>query len=105
MGPFLVDLRNKFQEIAGDDQLIDRNEFRKGLEISNEGISNRLFDIFDRDNNGSIDFEEFMATIETIISGTNQDKIKFAFNLHDLDDSGFIDRPQLKILIEQMISG
>jgi len=101
VGPFLVDLRNKFQEIAGDDQLIDRNEFRKGLEISNEGISNRLFDIFDRDNNGSIDFEEFMATIETIISGTNQDKIKFAFNLHDLDDSGFIDRPELKILIEQ----
>ena len=101
VGPFLVDLRNKFQEIAGDDQVIDKNEFQKGLEISNEAISNRLFEIFDKDKNGSIDFKEFIETIEIIIGGKKEDKIKFAFDLHDLDDSGFIDRSELKILIEQ----
>ncbi len=100
-GPFLVDIRNKFQEIAGEDQLIDRTEFRQGLEISNEEISNRLFDIFDKDDSGSIDIAEFMETIESIIGGTDQEKIKFAFDLHDLDDSGFIDQTELKILIEQ----
>ena len=47
-GPFLIDLKNKFREIAGDDQLIDREEFRNGLQLSNKEIANRLFDIFDR---------------------------------------------------------
>ena len=100
-GPFIIDLKNKFQEIAGEDQLIDRSEFRNGLEISNEEISNRLFDIFDKDKSGTIDITEFMNTIETVITGSDLDKIKFAFNLHDLDDSGFIDKTELKILIEQ----
>ncbi|MBT3179780.1 MAG: hypothetical protein HOB40_06315 [Candidatus Marinimicrobia bacterium] len=100
-GPFLIDLRNKFQEIAGEDQLIDRTEFQNGLDISNENISNRLFDIFDKDKSGFIDISEFMNTIEMIVSGSKQDKIKFAFNVHDLDNSGFIDRSELKVLIEQ----
>ena len=40
-GPFLIDLQNRFREIAGEDQLIDRDEFRYGLQISNEQISER----------------------------------------------------------------
>jgi Ca2+-binding EF-hand superfamily protein len=100
-GPFLINLRNKFQEIAGVDQLIDRKEFQESLEIQNVEISNRLFNIFDKDKSGSIDITEFMETIEDIISGSDKDKIKFAFNLHDLDDSGFIDKTELKIFIEQ----
>ena len=77
-GLFIIDLKNKFQEIAGEDQLIDRSEFRNGLEIPNEEISNRLFDIFDKDNSGTIDITEFMNTIETVINGSDLDKIKFA---------------------------
>ena len=100
-GPFLVGLRNKFRVIAGDDQLIDRSEFQQGMEIINEEISNRLFDIFDKDKDGTIDFSEFMETIESIVDGTELDKIRFAFNLHDLDSSGFIDKNELKLFIEQ----
>jgi len=29
VGPFLIDLKNKFREIAGDDQVIDKEEFLK----------------------------------------------------------------------------
>ena len=100
-GPFLVGLRNKFRVIAGEDQLIDRSEFQQGMEIINEEISNRLFDIFDKDKDGTIDFSEFMETIESIVDGTELDKIRFAFNLHDLDSSGFIDKNELKLFIEQ----
>jgi len=100
-GPFLIDLKNRFREIAGQDQLIDRSEFQNGLDIANREIANRLFDIFDKDRSGSIDYNEFMGTIESIIGGTENEKIRFAFDLHDLDDSGFIDRNELKLLIEQ----
>ena len=100
-GPFLIDLKNKFREIAGDDQLIDRQEFQNGLDLSNKEISNRLFDIFDKDNNGAIDYSEFMDTITSMVSGKEEEKIRFAFELHDLDNSGYIDKYELKVLIKQ----
>ena len=46
-GPFLIDLKNKFREIAGEDQLIDINEFRDGLDLANHKISDRLFNIYE----------------------------------------------------------
>ena len=100
-GLFLLELKNRFKTIAGEDQLIDRDEFKNGLLISNKMISNRLFDLFDKDSSGFIDFEEFVGTMESLISGDNKSKIKFAFDLHDLDNNGFIDRSELKVLIEE----
>ena len=101
VGPFLIDLKNKFREIAGDDQVIDKEEFLNGLDLSNREISNRLFDIFDKDKSGAIDYSEFMETIQSMVSGNKKEKIRFAFELHDLDNSGFIDRHELKVLIKQ----
>ena len=100
-GPFLIDLKNKFREIAGEDQLIDQNEFLNGLSLANKEISKRLFDIFDKDNNGAIDYQEFMETIKSMVSGEKEEKIRFAFDLHDLDNNGLIDKHELKILIKQ----
>ena len=100
-GLFLLELKNRFKSIAGEDQLIDRNEFKNGLMINNKLISNRLFDLFDKDKSGFIDFEEFTSTMKSLIDGDNISKIKFAFELHDLDNSGFIDQSELKILIEE----
>ena len=50
-GPFLIELKNKFREIAGSDNKIDREEFKNSLAIENEKIINRIFDIFDKDEN------------------------------------------------------
>ena len=80
VGPFLIDLKNRFRDIAGEDQLIDKTEFRNGLAITNNEISDRLFEIFDQDDSGSIDYGEFMSTIESMIEGTDREKIKFAFS-------------------------
>ena len=104
VGPFLIDLKNRFREIAGEDQLIDKEEFRNGLAIENHEISDRLFDLFDQDSSGSVDYEEFVTTIESMVDGSVKDKIKFAFQLHDLDNNGFIDRNELSILIQQSFS-
>ena len=104
VGPFLIDLKNRFREIAGEDQLIDKEEFRNGLAIENHEISDRLFDLFDQDSSGSIDYGEFVTTIESMVDGSVKDKIKFAFQLHDLDNNGFIDRNELRILIQQSFS-
>ena len=80
VGPFLIDLNNKFREIAGNDQLIDKEEFLNGLALSNREISNRLFDIFDKDNSGAIDYSEFMETIQSMISGNKKEKLDLHLN-------------------------
>ena len=42
-----------------------------------------------------------METIESMVNGKEEEKIRFAFELHDLDNSGYIDRYELKVLIKQ----
>ena len=50
-GPFLIDLKNRFRQIAGSDNKIDRKEFENGLLINDAQVINRIFDIFDTDQN------------------------------------------------------
>ena len=102
-GPFLIELKNKFREIAGSDNKIDRLEFKDSLVIENENIINRIFDIFDKDENNLLDINEFINGIETLIKSTNAQKIKFAFDIHDFDGSGDIDKDELKILIKTFL--
>jgi Ca2+-binding EF-hand superfamily protein/NAD(P)H-flavin reductase len=102
-GPFLIELKNKFREIAGSDNKIDRQEFKNSLVIENEKIINRIFDIFDKDENNFLDINEFINGIETLIKSTNAQKIKFAFDIHDFDGSGDIDKDELKILIKNIL--
>ena len=69
-GPFLIDLKNRFRQIAGIDNKIDREEFINGLNIDNDQIKNRIFDIFDTDQNNFLDAGEFIDGIERLINGT-----------------------------------
>jgi len=102
-GPFLIELKNKFREIAGEDNKINRDEFSKGLCLNNENIVNRIFDIFDKDHNNYLDIDEFLSGIESLINGGKEEKIRFAFDIHDFDASGDIDHKELKVLIKNIL--
>ena len=100
-GLFLIEIKNKFKTISGEDNLIDRDEFKNGLKINDSRIANRLFDLFDNDKSGSIDFDEFVSNLELLMKSDSESKIKFAFDLHDLDNNGHIDRSEVEILIKE----
>ena len=102
-GPFLIDIKNKFSEIAGDDNKIDRQEFHDGLSLKSDKIVDRIFDIFDKDNNNFIDLNEFLSGIKSLINGSEIEKIRFAFDVHDFDGSGDIDREELNVLIKNIL--
>ena len=102
-GPFLIDLKNRFRQIAGGDNKIDRTEFENGLLINNDKVINRIFDIFDADQNNFLDVGEFINGIKKLINGTNYEKIKFAFQIHDFDGSGDIDKQELEILVKNIL--
>ena len=50
-----------------------------------------VFRVFDIDHNGFVDFKEYMISIDVIVGGTAEEKVKWAFKLYDVDGNGIID--------------
>ena len=51
----------------------------------------RLFNAFDEDRSGEIDFSEFMLAMATCSSEQPEDKLKFCFKSLDIDNDGYLD--------------
>jgi EF hand len=45
----------------------------------------RVFQIFDKDDSGSISFQEFLDAMHQFAGQTPDDKIKFLFKVYDID--------------------
>ena len=59
-------------------------------------ILHRLFDIFDADNNGVVDFAEVASGLSILCGGQARMKAKAAFRLYDYDDNGFISLDEME---------
>jgi len=58
-------------------------------------VLNRLFEIFDSDGNGVVDFQELASGLSVLAGGNRDDKVKSAFELYDIDGDGYIQHPEL----------
>jgi Ca2+-binding EF-hand superfamily protein len=54
-----------------------------------------VFNIFDEDSSGSIEFEEFLQALSITSRGKLEDKLEWAFRLYDLDNDGSITRDEM----------
>lgn len=100
----LADLERRFRSIAGEDGVIDRDEFAGALKLGDDYYADRLFVMVDDDGSGSIELSEFMGFVRTLVDGGERERLHFAFRLHDPDDSGEIDRDELRQVIAASIS-
>lgn len=48
-------------------------------------FTDRVFQIFDKDNSGSISLQEFIDAIHQFAGQSPEDKIKFLFKVYDID--------------------
>jgi len=55
----------------------------------------QIFRIFDKDNNGTIDFKEFMLATDMTSSGSPEEKLEWAFKMYDKDGSGTIELTEM----------
>ena len=79
---------------------VDRQEFVTGLRDCQVDLSNdefaMLFDALDKNNDGCVDFDEFLIAIRGKPSARRQAVIDKAFLKFDKDCSGYIDASDLK---------
>ncbi|NXH10085.1 GUC1C protein, partial [Bucco capensis] len=80
--------------------LLSLHEFKKlldlqGLDPQGDAYIKRVFDIFDLNKDGFIDFLEFIAAINLVIRGKIDQKLKWYFKLYDADGNGCIDKKEL----------
>ena len=59
-----------------------------------------VFRAFDKDNNGHIDFGEFLLAINITSSANPEEKIRWAFNIYDIDGNGAISQREFTKVIE-----
>jgi len=84
---------------AGADQLIDATDLQRALRIRCEFLGQRMLSILDRDGDGRVSREEFMAAVRRLVFGSARDKLRLAFQIHDLDGNGLIEPEEIRRMI------
>ncbi|XP_007529801.1 guanylyl cyclase-activating protein 1 [Erinaceus europaeus] len=79
-------------------------EFRQffGLKNLNPWASQyveQMFETFDFNKDGYIDFMEYVAALSLVLKGKVEQKLRWYFKLYDVDGNGCIDRDELLTII------
>src|SRR6185312_8635219 len=95
----LATLERAFAKHAGGDARIDRAELQRALGLRSEYLAGRVLAAFDRDGDGTIDRDEFLAGVRALVQGDDRDKLAFAFRVHDHDGDGALSYEDLVRMI------
>ncbi|XP_037046426.1 NADPH oxidase 5 isoform X2 [Bradysia coprophila] len=89
-------LEQLFRKTVGNEKEIRREDFKKIVTSKNPFFTDRVFQIFDKDNSGSISLQEFIDAIHQFAGQSPEDKIKFLFKVYDIDGDGLIQHRELQ---------
>ena len=79
-----------------DFQKVYREVFPQG---NAEKFAVHLFNHFDEDASGRLDFREVIQAIAVQLRGSPEEKLSWVFDLYDLDGTGFIEEGELHEIV------
>jgi Ca2+-binding EF-hand superfamily protein len=96
-------LKTQFRLIDVDDSgTIDRKEFMSYLNINSTPFTDALCQMYDADNNGVIDFEEFICAQIKYCAMNQEAILQFCFDAVDKDKSETISEEQVVAIVQAL---
>ena len=71
-------------------------------EGNTEKFCKHVFRTFDTDNNGYIDFLEFLLALNITSTGNPEEKLKWAFKLYDVDGNGSVTQEEMIKVVQSI---
>ena len=79
---------------------IDIDEFYNLINDKRSLFGDSIFELIDIDDNGTLDFSEFLQTLGTYCMFGREDIRKFCYYIFDKDKNGYIEQDELTALID-----
>jgi len=101
---------------ANEDGVLDKDAFDAAFDairVNNDGLSDedenkadvvldRLFEIFDENGDGVVDFTELSSGVSVLCGGSRGDKVAAAFSLYDFNGDGFISLDEMQLYLKSV---
>ena len=78
------------------DQFIVLHKKMIGVDGDATEFCDLTFKKYDKDNSGTIDFKEFITTLNVASRGTADEKLLWAFHMYDKDGDGYLTESEIK---------
>eukprot|EP01032_Pedospumella_encystans_P022694 gene22694-25707_t len=80
-----------FKTINSSSHCITRKQFQSAMLFKDSALLDRIFRVFDVDDDNEIIFSEYLSCMSMISSkATKEEKLKFSFQIYDFDGDGLI---------------
>merc|ERR1711934_86115 len=104
-------VRDVFDEFVKENPngKIKKSNFKKTMQKAipdketREGFEDVVFEVFDGNDDGVIDFAEFMVVFHMAWSGSPEELLINLFKVFDVNNDGLISKPELKKLVPSVV--
>eukprot|EP00026_Physarum_polycephalum_P018096 Phypoly_transcript_19556.p1 GENE.Phypoly_transcript_19556~~Phypoly_transcript_19556.p1 ORF type:complete len:168 (+),score=36.84 Phypoly_transcript_19556:178-681(+) len=83
------------------DKVLSYKEFQEGIS-GTLNVSQDLFNLFDKNHDGRISFDELVTALAIMSKGTPTQKLEFLFDFYDKDKDGAITSSEIRTLIKHI---
>jgi Ca2+-binding EF-hand superfamily protein len=75
-------------------------DFMGALDQTMANHAERLFDMFDEDKSGYLDFREMVSCLSVLTKGSFEQKLQMLFDIYDIDNSGYLSHEEISKMLE-----